>query len=306
MKVHIRRSLQILTCLSLALLAQRSFAAEQQNTERKFLRYVDDDNGGGKLQTAIATYKNADGVTVHLVAAVHVGEPAYYKGLQKTFGGYDALLYELIKPKDGDVPGQGLRSRSMLSAFQRGLKDFLDLDFQLDDIDYHSRNFVHADLDTDTFAKLQAERGESLFTLMLRQMLNEMSKPQANQPEVSLTELVVAFTSPDRARHFKLILGRSFEDMEAKVAGMEGPQGTVLVTERNKAAVRVLEEQIKAGKKDLGIFYGAAHMPDMEKRIEALGFKPAGTEWRTAWDMTPKEGDVIVKTVKGPTSRPGQ
>jgi hypothetical protein len=303
MSIHSRRALQILFCLSVIVSVQRAFAADEQQPQRKFLRYIDDNNGGGKLETSIVTYKNADGIAVHLVAAVHIAEPAYYKGLEKTFSGYDTLLYELIKPKDGVAPGQGLRSRSMLSAFQRGLKDFLDLDFQLDDIDYHAKNFVHADLDTETFARLQAERNENLFTLMLRQILDEMSRPQAKQPDISLTELVVAFTSPDRARHFKLILGRSFEDMEGKVAGMEGPMGSVLVGERNKAAIRVLEEQIKAGRKDLGIFYGAAHMPDMEKRLDALGFKPVGAEWRTAWDMTAKEGDVIVKTVKGPTTR---
>jgi len=305
MSIYSRRAVGLLTILSLVVLAGRVYAADDQKPQRKFLKFVDDNEGGGKLQTAIVTYRNADGVTVHLVGAVHIAEPRYYEGLQKTFAGYDALLYEMIKPRNAPAPGEGIRSRSMLSMFQRGLKDFLDLDFQLDDIDYRAKNFVHADLDAETFARMQAERGESIFTLMLREILNEMSKPQANQPEISLTELVVALTSPDRARHFKLILARSFEDMEAKVAGMEGPQGSVLVSERNKAAIRVLQEQIKAGRKNLGIFYGAAHMPDMEKRVEALGFKPVGSEWRTAWDMTPKEGDVIVKTVKKkPATRP--
>src|SRR5687767_8462317 len=56
----------------------------------EFLRFVEGDDGDGKLESAIATYRNADGVTVHLVAALHVGEKSYYQGLSKTFEGYDA------------------------------------------------------------------------------------------------------------------------------------------------------------------------------------------------------------------------
>ena len=62
----------------------------------EFLRFVEGDDGGGKLESAIATYRNADGVKVHLVAALHVGEKSYYQGLSKTFEGYDALLYEMV------------------------------------------------------------------------------------------------------------------------------------------------------------------------------------------------------------------
>ena len=34
--------------------------------------------------------------------------------------------------------------------------------FQLDGIDYNAGNFVHADLDTETFHRMQEERGESI------------------------------------------------------------------------------------------------------------------------------------------------
>ena len=192
----------------------------------------------------------------------------------------------MIKPKEAAVPGEGVRSNSMLSMFQRFLKDVLDLSFQLDAIDYHADNFVHADLDTETFERMQAERGESMLILMLRQVLNDLKRQQAGeaqQPEISLTELVVALMAPDRARHLKLMLGRQFEDLESKFAGLDGPDGSVLVTERDKAAMRVLKKQIAEGKKSIGVFYGAAHMKDMDQRVRAMGFEPVKSEWRTAW-----------------------
>lgn len=274
----------------------------------QYLRFVEDNEGGGRLETAISSYKNAAGVTVHLVAAVHVADKAYYAQLNKTFATYDALLYEMVKPRGMGVPTAADRSNSAISMFQRLLKDLLDLDFQLDAIDYTARNFVHADLDAETFARLQKERGESLFSLMLRVMLDEMAKPQANRPEEpSLTELLIMLTSPDRSRHLKLVLGRQFKDIESKVASIEGPAGSVLVSERNKAAIEVLKQSVTDGKKTIGIFYGAAHMPDLSKRLQALGYEQTGTQWLLAWDMTPKEGDVIIKVVKKkPATQPAR
>ena len=300
MKRAYHRFLPGLIVLSLLAFVQQPSRAEQPapNAEKeKFLRFVEDEDGGGRLEAAIVTYENDKGARVHLVSAVHVGERKYFTDLAKTFEGYDALLYEMVKPRDAAVPGPGVQSDSMVSTFQRLLKDLLELEFQLDAIDYRAKNFVHADLTAEEFVQLQEERGESILSLMLRAMMAEMQKPQ-QAPEISLPELLVAFTSPDRARHFKMILGRQFEDMEQKVAGLEGPNGSVLVTERNKAAVRILKETVAKGKKNVGLFYGAAHMPDLSKRLAEAGFKPVKTEWRVAWDMTAREGDVIVKTVK--------
>ena len=255
------------------------------NTQKnQFLRYVEDGHGGGKLETAIDTYKNADGVTVHLVAAIHIADKPYYEGLNKTFKGYDALLYEMVKPKDADAPKPGEeRSNSMISVIQRFMKDTLDLKFQLDEINYQAPNFVHADLDYETFEKMEEERGESIWTLMLQQMLKQMANPPENQQEIGLGDLLDALTSPDRAMKLKLILAKQFGDIEDQMSNFGG---TVLITERNKACFKVLDKEIADGKKNLGIFYGAGHMTDMEKRLTDRGFHRTAVEWRVGWDLT--------------------
>jgi hypothetical protein len=294
-----RHAGRVLGCLLvLTFLARGAWAqAEKEAADTKFLRFVEDNDGGGKLETAVAHFVNDKGQAVDLVAAVHVGEPKYYAALDKRFAGYDALLYEMVKPKGMGAPEPGHRSDSMISAFQMMLKDVLELEFQLDGVNYRAKNFVHADLDAETFARLQDERGESILTLMLRSMLDAMARPQEG-PEITLTELIVAFTSPDRARHLKMMLGRQFEDLEKQVAGFEGPKGSVIVGERNKRCMEVVKEQLAKGQKKLGVFYGAAHMPDLEKQLKGMGFKRTSTEWLTAWDMTPKDGDIVIKRVK--------
>ena len=149
--------------------------ATQPAADLKFLRFVDDGHAGGRLETAIVTFRNEAGVTVRLVGAVHIAEKSYYEGLNDTFKADDAVLYEMVKPKDAGAPTPNTPSKSGIGQFQHYLKDSLNLDFQLDDIDYTRPNFVHADLDSDTFAKMQEERGESMMTLMLRSMMHAMS-----------------------------------------------------------------------------------------------------------------------------------
>jgi hypothetical protein len=257
----------------------------------EFMRFVDDHHGGGRLETAIATYRNDAGQTVRLVAAVHIGEKSYYEGLNDTFRSDDAVLYEMVKPKDMGAPKPHMPAKSGISQFQHFLKDSLDLDFQLDDVDYSRPNFVHADLDAETFEKMQEERGESMFTLMLRQMMDAMSHPE-NGPAANLdgdqitNELITLITRPDSERQLKLLLARHMGDAEKAAAGLDGPNGSVILTERNKAALKVLADTLKQGKQHISVFYGAAHMPSMSKTLEKdMGFHLVGVEYRMAWDL---------------------
>jgi hypothetical protein len=259
--------------------------------EAKFMRFVEDTHGGGRLETAIATYRNAAGQTVRLVAAVHIGEKSYYEGLNDTFKSDDAVLYEMVKPKDMGAPKPHAPAKSGISQFQHLLKDSLNLDFQLDDVDYSAPNFVHADLDAETFEKMQEERGESMFTLMLRQMMDALAHPE-NGPGANLdgdqviNELINIVTRPDSERQMKLLLARHMGDAEKAAAGMDGPNGSVILTERNKAAMKVLAKTLKEGKQNISVFYGAAHMPSMSQTLmKDLGFHPVGIEYRMAWDL---------------------
>jgi len=294
MSLHRRRQFPVALLLVpfLANLPVRAADVKDGQEPTKFLRFVEEGRDGGRLETGIATYKNAQGVTVQLVGAVHIADTGYYEALNKQFEGYDALLYEMVKPKDMGAPGRDREQAngiSLVHILQKGMKTFLDLDYQLDGIDYTKKNFVHADLTAEEFNRMQDERGESIFGLMLQQMLKELMKgDNGAAQDMDPMQLLAALSSEDSARQLKLILAKQFQNMDEMVAGLEGPNGSVLVTERNKAALKVLKDTIAAGKKNIGIFYGAAHMKDMEKRLEDMGFKRTGVEYRVAWDMSPR------------------
>jgi len=218
----------------------------------------------------------------------------------------DAVLYELVKPKDALVPVPGVprEGGSAIGEFQRMMKDVLNLNFQLDEIDYGAKNFVHADLDAETFKKLQEERGETFEMLFLKQLMKAMSQPAPDADgakgavpgvgevdgEKMFRDLIRMVTLPDSERRMKLMLAKQMVGVESGAAGFFGdPDNNVIVTERNKAAMSVLSDTIAGGKKKISVFYGAAHMPDFSKRLESLGFKPVATEWRMAWDLKIRE-----------------
>ena len=172
---------------------------------------------------------------------------------------------------------------------QQFLKNTLKLQFQLEAINYDAPNFVHADLDAETFFQMENQRGESITGLMIKSMLQEMMDPgNDDDPTGGVGPLLLALSSPDKARGLKMMLGEQFGRMDDMLAGMEGPDGSVLLTERNKACMKVLADCLAKGDKKIGIFYGAGHLRGMEKiMITQMGFQQIGDpKWRIAWDMS--------------------
>jgi len=123
---------------------------------------------------------------------------------------------------------------------------------------------------------------------MMRALLDDLRRKSQGKAAEDLNgfDLLKVFLSRDRSRSLKLLLARQFKDIEGRLAGMEGERGSVILTERNKAAFEVLKKTIGQGKKEIGIFYGGAHLPDLERRLkEELGFERKDTRWLLAWDM---------------------
>lgn len=247
------------------------------------------------LETAIASYQGAaqgTPVVVDLIGAVHVADKAYFDQLNKAFEAYDVVLYELVAPRDTTpVPGQ--RSAHPVSFMQLMMKSALALQFQLDCVDYEKKNFVHADMTPEEFSESMSQRGESMTQMFLR-MFGQSIAMQSRDPNRSGdAELLSAlFAKPEsRALRLKRVMAEQFDDMDAATAILDGPEGSTIVTERNKAALRVLKQQLDKGHDRIAIFYGAAHLPDMEKRLATdFQLKRSGTKWLVAWDLS--DGDA--------------
>ncbi len=271
---------------------------EQKKSQQQYLRLTSDEKGKPlALEAAIVrfTKTSPDGggdaaATVDLIGAVHLAEPEYYDRLNEEFENYDEVLYEMVAPKDADVPKSGEGgNRHPVAAIQTMMTKMLELEYQLDGVDYDAKNFVHADMSPDQFSKSMKDRGESLVGIFLRAMGYSMTQSSSSGSGTSDAQLLAALFDKDRALALKRIMARQFQDMGGALAIFNGPNGSTLITERNKVALDVLKERLAAGNKKIAIFYGAGHMPDMAERLEKdFGMKRQDTRWLTAWDLGDK------------------
>ena len=284
--------LVVLACLAIAAAAwgQDPPASAGVPRDGEFLRVLSDETGSPTaLQASIVSYRAgsaASDLQVDLVSAVHIADQSYFAALNERFAEYDAVLYELVAPAGTRVPPGGGGHAGVVSNTQLALTRFLDLTFQLEQIDYTPDNFVHADLSPEEFAQSMTDRGESISQYLVKLVAAAMSEQARDPYGVGNVNLLAALFSADRARLLKAEFARAMADMEAFMLMFEGQDGSTLVTERNKRAVAVLEERIELGDRHIAIFYGAAHMTDLAARLESeLGLVRAGVVWLDAWDL---------------------
>ena len=101
-----------------------------------------------------------------------------------------------------------------------------------------------------------------------------------------MSELFGAFFGNDREIRMRRILAEQFSDLEVLEKAFGGEDGSTLITDRNAAALEVLDSEQKRGQKKIAIFYGAAHMPDFDRRLrEDFEMFPDESEWLEAWDL---------------------
>src|SRR5436190_1589980 len=104
------------------------------------------------------------------------------------------------------------------------------------------------------------------------------AKPPPQTPDISLNDLL-------NPTMFKTMMAQRFGDAGGDVV-LGRTVNQLLVEDRNKACMKVLQQQLAAGKKKIAIFYGAAHMPDFAKRLkEDFDMKRTTSEWIDAWNL---------------------
>ena len=269
-------------------LAQKPAAEKEAATD--FIR-IDEDDKAARLQTSVTRYEK-DGVTVDLVGAVHIADKNYYDALNKALGEYDVLLFEMVGGEnmvDGKFPEQGEDEEggdlqtNFLRGMVEGMSRFLQLASQTKEIDYSPKHFVHADLTLKQFQKKQKANGESILSFALAAAQQAENKG-VEQPNPARLIAALLTGNPDG---LKLEMMKSLGQGDDQIAALAG--NNVIIGDRNAKCMKVLKKQVKKGGKNLGIFYGAAHFPDLEKRLLEMGYKKGKQEWMTAWDVPKPE-----------------
>ncbi len=266
----------------------------------EFLRVINTDNGEPRtMQTAITRYRPLAGeLVVDLIGAVHIGEGDYYEQLNRQFEEYDVVLYELVAPEGTRIPAGGKRAKTsaspldLVSWMQQQTKSSLGLESQLELIDYQKSNLKHADMSPNDIGKKMEERGETPFTIALSAMseiLRQQNKTNSNSSNNMASQFAneSIFSLMNDPIKLKRMMASQFTQTGVMDGGLGKTLNQMLITDRNGAAMKVLNKEIEAGKKKIAIFYGAAHMADFEQRLGAeLGLKKTKQAWFDAWDLT--------------------
>lgn len=303
---HVRIMMRLLTKLVLAILAVltpiNAFAQDATTTELNsdksvvednvlepktdFIR-VTEDKKNVRLQTSVTRYEK-DGVSVDLIGAVHIADKQYFADLNALFTKYEVLLFEMV---GGDKMERGKKiveakqqnvEFSFLGKMAKTMENKLELTGQKDHIDYSRENFVHADLSMEEFQKLQKEKKESILSFALKNGQNQLKAGGKPLKQPSMIKLFKALVTGN-ADLLKLNIVHTLGQGDDQIAAFAGK--SVIIGDRNEKCLLVMNDKMEEGKKSIGIFYGAAHFPDMEERMLKAGFKKTNQFWMTAWDI---------------------
>ncbi|MCA9127331.1 MAG: hypothetical protein KDB22_09600 [Planctomycetales bacterium] len=292
-----------------AALAEGIDDSHDANAATQFLRLKKDGNGISQaLELAIVTYRapSEDGISVDLIAAVHIGEKAYYEKLNQRFDDYQVLLYELVAPEGTVVPRGGKRPEGFnpVALLQDTAKDALGLQSQLSEIDYTKPHMVRADMTPSQIADKMAQRGDTPLTLALSTVVDIMREQnlhplQGDGQDSSALAEQNPFELLANPLKLKQVLAEQFTLSGSIDQSLGKALNQLLIIDRNEEAMHGLQKQIAAGKKRIGVFYGAAHLPDMERRlIDEFGLVKSEQAWLVAWDLTSASETKLSKPVQ--------
>lgn len=260
------------------------------------------------------------GPVVWLTGASHVGDPEFYRALQKHLDAQTVVLFEGINtakhprhvPRPGappapatdeDVPSvPETGSTNAGYSMQESLAKSLGLVFQLDAINYDRTNFLNSDLsvldiqrlmlnDPDAQPAAPGEPGtsdptfDSLLHIMdgssfLGSIFKWMLRFIGTNPQLQATT---------RYMFVEMLGGMTgdFTEMRGLPPDMQHLL-KVLIEARNQNVLEDLktESALVPTNGSIAIFYGTGHMDDLEKRMVGdMHYQPAGEKWFTAFSV---------------------
>lgn len=259
-----------------------------------------------RLRVPIAVYQDAQGRRVDLIGAIHLADGAYYRRLNRRFKSYDKLLYEMVngehlsemlwlrkKASKGELTPDERKRLSTLeaecdeaadSSVVMGLLhyyyDFMSakmgFTMQADGIDYGQPNFVYADMSQEEFEAAMAEGGESWMGYFIDALAESFKNGEI------LAGSALDASSPVAMRRYLMkIMAKSMESLPM--------DDKAIVVARNIRCMEVLDRELAdPAVRKVGIFYGAAHLRDMDARLRERGFELQSVEWMTAWKVGSK------------------
>jgi hypothetical protein len=249
-----------------------------------YIRFVaPDGDKAGSLSTGVARFfDERTRTTLFLVGAVHIADSDYYARVQDVLDSCDVVLFEGVggSQPHGPPSTDELERIDALTKLQLMVKDALGLQFQKDGLDYRRAFWRNADVDLTSLTKKLDAEGVGLPTdsPLFRALLKFV---------VGAFDLSAAGKDPELQRLLKRQVAGALAQSDKLVDFGGGKLNEVLVGWRDDAALKVLDDELAHGAQGrwLAIFYGAAHLPDLAKKLGERGFEYQRSGWLDAWNV---------------------
>ncbi len=178
------------------------------------------------------------------------------------------------------------KRKGILSNTQLGMTKLLGLAFQLDEINYDKANFVHADLSPEELRQSMAERDESLYVYFWRVFFASLDEYAKDPLGMKDWRILSTMLESDQDNAMKTMIAYEMTNIDQVRDIFGEDSNSAVIGARNQRVIEVLRNQLASGAKRIGIFYGVAHMPDMEARLlSEMGLAYHKTTWVDAWQL---------------------
>jgi hypothetical protein len=255
------------------------------------------------LQVPRIQYAGPNGEKLELTGAIHIADRAYYERLNKHFESFDAVLFEMVaneeklvalRKKEPPPKPATEKENPLKEVFQTLSKDILKMPFQTEVVNYAAANFIHADVSDDELEAMFKEKGLDMATVL---------GGGAGMFKVRLVLGLIKLVTPSDDPHaMKRLFAPVFGSIGSGFGGDKKVE-EIIITRRNDKAMKVLEQELARGKKNLSLFYGSAHLADFGKRLEAKGWKKTGEVWEDAWSFPASKTEPAAEAKKEETPK---
>lgn len=257
-----------------------------------YTRRTESTNGVVALEVALRRFVSPRSrqlpTSIWLVGVTHLGTSNYYARIQRFLDAQEFVLFEGIGATNRNfhaLEGNGF-------SLQPALAKALHLRFQLTSVDYDHTNWINSDLGIRDLERHLPSDGKSVGMDQL------MAVFQGEGAFGGVARLGVALlgSSSYLQAMAKLMLIETLGGFDGALPeGMDFGIDTeklmrVLIEERNAVVIRDLRRLLKRNPRprSVAVFYGAGHMPDLEKRLKRdLGLKSAEEQWFRAFGVDP-------------------
>ena len=267
-----------------------------------YMRVRYSDESLAELQICLRKLAAVEGdqPVIWLIGVSHIGDRAYYEQLQQVLDSCDLVFYEGVGDSPRLMQQAGVEAPPSL---QGDLADALGLVFQLKAIDYKRPHFRNSDVSMAALQQLMAQaEAESSDGKQASKELNQLiSLMQGDSAWSGLVDGLMQQLK--RAPEIKNATKLMFIEMLGNIKGDLGADQMppemqklmeLLIDHRNMIVLEDIQRALRKAKppKTIGVFYGAAHMHDLEERVSVLGYRVEENRWLGAIRLNLQEAGI--------------